>query len=317
MMTMRDESMPLLVCAAAVVCAVGGVATGTAPRGWTRAPVQSSPAPQSPEPVVFVGAGDIANCEINGGSGAAATARVLDRIGGAVFTVGDNAYPSGSAAQFRDCYDPTWGRHKARTHPAPGNHDYLTSNGRPYFDYFGDAAGPERRGYYSYSLGAWHIVSLNSFIPADGHSPQLEWLRKDLADNRTTCTLAYWHIPVFSSGPHGSEVQTSAQMLDVWRVLYEFGADVVVNGHDHDYERFAPQDPKGKADPRKGIREFVVGTGGGGLYDFRQIRRNSEARANRSYGVLKLTLGVTDYSWEFVAAAGEPFHDAGTSACVQ
>jgi hypothetical protein len=314
---MNNESVSLSVtCAAVVVFALVGAAIGSPLRGFG-AGGQTSQATQDPAPVVFVGAGDIANCEINGGSGAVATARLLDQIPGTVFTLGDHAYPSGAAAQFQGCYDPSWGRHKARTRPAPGNHDYLTANGRAYFDYFGDAAGPGRRGYYSYSLGAWHIVSLNSFIDADRHSPQTEWLRKDLADNRTACTLAYWHIPVFSSGAHGGEVQNAMHMLEVWRVLYEFGADVVINGHDHDYERFAPQNPKGKADPEKGIREFVVGTGGGGLYEFRQIRPNSEVRANRSYGVLKLTLGATDYSWEFIPAAGEQFHDAGTSACVQ
>jgi hypothetical protein len=264
--------------------------------------------------VVLVGAGDIANCEIDGGSGARATAAVLDRIAGTVFTVGDHAYPTGAAAQFRECYDPSWGRHKARTRPAPGNHDYLTANAKAYFDYFGDNAGPDRRGYYSYTLGTWHIVSLNSSIAADHHSPQIEWLRSDLKDHPAQCTLAYWHLPIFSSGPHGSEPQTAAHMREAWRALYEFGADVVINGHDHDYERFAPQDPKGKADPN-GIREFVVGTGGGGLYEFRRIRSNSEVRSNRSYGVLVLTLGATDYSWEFVSAAGESFRDGGTARC--
>jgi Calcineurin-like phosphoesterase len=271
---------------------------------------------QDQESVVLVGAGDIANCEINGGAGAYATARLLDKISGTVFTVGDHAYPSGTAKEFQDCYDPSWGRHKARTRPAPGNHDYITSNAKGYYDYFGDNAGPDRRGYYSYELGAWHIVSLNSFIAADRRSPQIEWLRRDLKDNRAACTLAYWHVPVFSSGPHGSDRRTSAHMLEAWKVLYEFGADVVINGHDHDYERFAPQDPNGKADPKRGMREFVVGTGGGGIYQFREIRPNSEVRSSRSYGVLKLTLGATSYTWEFVSGAGEPFQDSGTSSCV-
>jgi hypothetical protein len=315
---MTRQSIGLgITCVVVIFYGLMDVAFGLQPRGWPEAGIQSAVATQSPESVVFVGAGDIASCEISGGSGAVATARVLDQIAGTVFTLGDHAYPSGTASQFHDCYEPSWGRHKARTRPAPGNHDYLTSNAKPYFDYFGDSAGPERRGYYSYNLGAWHIVSLNSFIAAGRHSPQIEWLRKDLSDNRTACTLAYWHIPVFSSGPHGGEVQNATHMQEAWRVLHEFGADVVLNGHDHDYERFAPQDPKGKPDPEHGIREFVVGTGGGGLYEFRQVLRNSEARANRSYGVLKLTLGPTDYSWEFVAAAGEQFHDVGTSRCVQ
>jgi len=298
--------------AVAVVCAIGGAASATDSRG---AKDQTGPGAQDPEPVVLVGAGDIANCDITGGSGAVATARLLDRIPGTVFTVGDHAYPSGAAKQFQECYEPRWGRHKARTRPAPGNHDYLTDKGRAYFDYFGDNAGPERRGYYSYTLGTWHIVSLNSFIAADRRSPQLEWLRKDLAEHHAACTLAYWHIPVFSSGPHGTEAQTSMHMQEAWRVLYEHHAAIVISGHDHDYERFAPQDAEGKADP-KGIREFVVGTGGGGLYEFRRIRPNSEARSNRSYGVLKLTLGTADYAWEFITAAGEPFQDGGTASCV-
>ena len=294
---------------------IGG-ATGQSQTPAAPAP-GPAPAAQDQEPAVLVGAGDIANCEITGGSGAAATARLLDKIPGTVFTVGDHAYPSGTAKQFQECYEANWGRHKARTRPAPGNHDYLSGNGKPYYDYFGENAGPDRRGYYSYALGAWHIVVLNSYISADRGSPQLEWLRKDLADNKTACTLAYWHLPVFSSGPHGSEPQTTAHMLDVWRLLYDSGADVILNGHDHIYERFAPQNPKGQPDPKKGIREFVVGTGGGGLYNFKQVRPNSEVRANRSYGVLKLTLGATDYSWEFISGVGEPFQDSGSSPCVQ
>jgi hypothetical protein len=313
---MMRSAVPVLVaCALTAAYGLRGAALSMASQSATVAPV--APGAQDQEPVVLVGAGDIANCEITGGSGAAATARLLDRIPGTVFTVGDHAYPTGSAKQLQDCYEPNWGRHKARTRPAPGNHDYLTAKGKPYFDYFGDSAGPERRGYYSYALGAWHIVSLNSVIDADRHSPQFEWLRKDLSENRTACTLAYWHSPVFSSGPHGNEPETTARMVDVWRLLYEMGADVVINGHDHTYERFAPQDPKGKPDPKKGIREFVVGTGGGGLYDFKQVKPNSEARGNRSYGVLKLTLGATDYTWEFVTGAGAPFQDSGTSQCVQ
>ncbi len=264
---------------------------------------------------MLVGAGDIANCDLpDSGAGAVATGKLIDSIPGTVFTVGDHAYPSGTADQFRDCYEPRWGKVKSRTRPSPGNHDLLTGNGKPYFDYFGEAAGPDRRGFYSYDLGKWHIVSLNSAIAADNKSKQLEWLRKDLIEHHTTCTLAYWHIPVFSSGPHGADIITSNHMLDVWKVLYQFGADIVVNGHDHDYERFAQQNPGGKPDP-KGIREFVVGTGGGGLYQFKQIRPNSEVHDNKSYGVIKFVLGESDYSWEFIPAVGQ-FHDSGTGACV-
>jgi calcineurin-like phosphoesterase family protein len=292
---------PFLLLAIFTLLISAGIAT---PRGQDKT-----------DQVVFVGAGDIANCELpDGGAGAVATGRLIDSIPGTVFTAGDHAYPTGTADQFRDCYEPRWGKVKSRTRPSPGNHDLLTSNGKPYFDYFGEAAGPDRRGFYSYELGKWHIVSLNSAIPADNKSKQLEWLRKDLIEHHTTCTLAYWHIPVFSSGPHGADLITSGHMLDVWKLLYQFGADIVVNGHDHDYERFAPQNPGGKPDP-KGIREFVVGTGGGGLYQFKSIRPNSEVHDNKSYGVLKLVLGESDYSWEFIPAVGQ-FHDSGTGTCV-
>jgi len=285
----------------------------------SRAPAQGQPAGASPasqpsaqEPIVLVGAGDIANCDLAGGAGAMATARVLDRTPGTVFTMGDHAYPEGAAKSFRDCYDKSWGRHKARTRPSPGNHDYLASKAAAYYDYFGDQAGPDRRGYYSYNLGAWHIVSLNSFIATDKKSPQLKWLREDLTENKTACTLAYWHVPLFSSGAHGSNIK----MYEAWKILQEFGADVVVNGHDHDYERFAPQDAGGKADPR-GIREFVVGTGGGGVYEFKRVRPNSDARFFKAYGVIKFTLGADEYSWEFIQASGDAFKDSGTAKCVQ
>jgi len=297
-----------------LVWPVGGAAVSSARPYGQATSTPGAPVAQDDQRVVLVGAGDIANCEINGGAGARATAALLDRIAGTVFTVGDHAYPTGAAAQFRDCYDPSWGRHRARTRPAPGNHDYLTANAKAYFDYFGENAGPDRRGYYSYTLGTWHIVSLNSSIAADRKSPQIEWLRSDLKENPAPCTLAYWHLPIFSSGPHGSEPQEALHMREAWRALSESGADVVVNGHDHLYERFAPQDLHGKADPN-GIREFIVGTGGGGQYEFRRIRANSEVRNNRSYGVLVLTLGATDYSWEFVSGAGESFRDVGTARC--
>jgi 3',5'-cyclic AMP phosphodiesterase CpdA len=229
-------------------------------------------------------------------------------------TLGDHAYERGTAEEFRDCYGPRWGRFKDRTRPSPGNHDYLTNNGQAYYDFFGDAAGPKGKGYYSYELGTWHIIALNSTVDASGRSDQMKWLKDDLAAHHTACMLAYWHIPVFSSGPHGQDLREAARMLDVWHVLYQYGVDVVVNGHDHDYERFALQDFDGKPDP-KGIREFVVGTGGGGLYEFKRPKPNSEVRNNRSYGVIKFTLRATDYSWDYVPGAGEQFHDSGTAAC--
>lgn len=272
-------------------------------------PQATAPPPGSADSVVFVGAGDIAKCDSLGG--AVGTARLLDRIPGTVFTVGDHAYDRGSAEDFAECYQPTWGRHKARTRPAPGNHDYGTRNAQGYFNYFGENAGPPGLGYYSFDLGAWHIISLNSTVAADRRSAQHKWLEADLAANRVDCILAYWHIPVFSSGSHGNDWR----MREVWRLLYDHGADIVLNGHDHNYERFAPQDPNGKADPVKGIRAFVVGTGGGGVY--RQGRRqpNSEVWDNSSYGVLKLTLSPGAYAWAFVPMPGMKLTDSGTGTC--
>ncbi len=205
-------------------------------------------------------------------------------------------------------------RHGGATRRAPGRRRAITTitprQGRPYYEYFGEQAGPPGRGYYSFDLGAWHIVSLNSIVEAKKNSDQVQWLRKDLETNVKTCTLAYWHIPVFSSGDHGD----SPQMEEVWKVLYGAGADIVLNGHDHDYERFPPMNPAGHADPR-GIREFVVGTGGGGVYKWGSDRRNSEVRDNPSYGILKLTLAPTSYEWEFIPAVGQ-FKDSGSGMCV-
>jgi len=259
---------------------------------------------------VLVGAGDIAECPKGG---AAATAKLLDQIDGTVFTAGDNAYETGKLAQFLRCYDRTWGRQKARTRPSPGNHDYMAPEAAPYFAYFGENAGPLGLGHYSYNLGAWHIISLNSNIDAGPQSKQVQWLRTDLEANPSTCTLAYWHHPIFSSGFHGSD---PPKMKDVWRILYESKADVVVNGHDHDYERFALQNPEGQADPGRGIREFVVGTGGAIQRDFRNIHPNSEVFNTTTWGVLKLTLHSASYDWEFVPVAGKTFRDAGSARCV-
>jgi hypothetical protein len=257
---------------------------------------------------VLVGAGDIADCA---DAKDEETASLLDGIQGSVFTAGDNAYDSGTASQFANCYNPTWGRHKARTRPAPGNHEYQTSGAAPYYAYYGASAGPAGRGYYSYDLGTWHIVSLNSEIDAGASSAQAQWLRDDLAAHPATCTLAYFHKPLFSSGEHGN----LSVMQDVWKILYANGADVVISGHDHDYERFAPQDPNGKA-AANGIREFVVGTGGRSQRGFKTIRPNSEVRNSSTFGVIKLTLHADTYDWEFVPIAGQTFRDAGTGRCV-
>jgi len=235
----------------------------------------------------------------------------------AVPPLGDEQYETGTLDGFSGAYDPTWGQFKAITKPVPGNHEYQTPGATGYYSYYGAAAGDPTKGYYSYDLGSWHMIALNGNCGAIGGcgpgSPQDQWLQADLASKHNVCTLAYWHQPRFSSGEHGNEPVYDT----LWQDLYKAGADVVLNGHDHDYERFAQQDPEGRADPKKGIREFVVGTGGGGLYEVKRIRPNSEIRNNRSYGVIKFTLGATDYSWEYVQAAGAPFHDSGTGTCVQ
>ena len=274
---------------------------------WAEPPSEAGVIQVAADPVL-VGAGDIADCLTTTDSG---TAALLDGIEGTVFTAGDNAYPLGRAADFTNCYEPTWGPHKARTRPTPGNHDYLSPGAAPYYAYYGTHAGPPGRGYYSYDLGAWHIVSLNSNIPAQAGSPQEQWLRADLAANPTQCTLAYWHHPLFSSGPHSNDPRT----LDLWRALYEFGADVIVTGHDHDYEQFHRQNPDGVADVN-GIREFVVGTGGTTLRPFEVIKPNSAVRDSDTHGVLKLTLHPTSYDWEFLPIAGQTFTDSGSRPCV-
>lgn len=269
-------------------------------------PVQERPLAQSGDPV-FVGAGDIASCSRDQDE---ATAKLLDNISGTVFTLGDNVYPDGTSAQFSNCYAPTWGRHKSRTKPVPGNHDYHTFGASGYFNYFGAAADPSK-GYYSYNLGAWHIIALNSEINLGAGSPQEQWLRADLAANPKTCTLAYWHKPRFSSGQHGNIAASQA----LWQALYDYRADVVLNGHDHTYERFAPQNPNGQADPN-GLREFVVGTGGAGLYTFPSVQPNSQVRNNTTYGVIKFTLHSTSYDWQFIPIAGQSFTDSGSANCV-
>jgi hypothetical protein len=264
--------------------------------------------PPPPPSAVLVGAGDIGKC---GTSKPEATAKLLDGIAGTVIAIGDNAYNDGTLTEYNQCYDPNWGRHKARTRPVPGNHEYHTSGAQGYFDYFGALAGDRAKGYYSYDVGPWHVIALNSNIELTSGSPQLQWLRADLAANPRPCTLAYWHHPRFSSGYHGN----NSAMQPFWDALYEGGADVVLNGHDHNYERFAPQSPTGAADAGRGIREFVVGTGGTGLRSFSTVRANSEVRITGEHGVLKLELEASGYRWSFVTEPDGAVQDSGTGAC--
>jgi acid phosphatase type 7 len=276
--------------------------------------VESALASQATEQTaVLVGAGDISDCKDP--SGAEATAKLLDQIPGTVMAPGDLAYPDGSKENF-ECYDKTWGRAKSRTRPSPGNHEFHSAGAAYYFSYFGAAAGDPKNGYYSYELGAWHIIVLNSECKdvggCDAGSRQEKWLRADLAAHPVACTLAYWHKPLFSSGgAHGNDLE----IKPLWQTLYEANADVVVNGHDHDYERFAPQTPDAVSDPARGIREFVVGTGGKNQRPFGEIKPNSEVRNADAFGVLKLTLKAKGYDWQFIPVAGKTFTDSGSGTC--
>jgi acid phosphatase type 7 len=262
---------------------------------------------------ILVGAGDIADCRDL--SGAEATAKLLEAIPGTVMAVGDLAYQDGTREEF-GCYDRTWGRMKSRTRPAPGNHEFHSSGARPYFEYFGAAAGEPKRGYYSYELGSWHIIVLNSECADVGGcrsgSREEKWLRADLAAHPAACTLAYWHKPLFSSGSaHGNDLD----MKPFWKALYDAKATIVLGGHDHDYERFAPQNPDGVADPAHGIREFVIGTGGKNHRPFFAPKPNSEVRDATAFGVLKLTLKPNGYDWEFIPEEGKSFRDSGSDVC--
>jgi acid phosphatase type 7 len=275
---------------------------------------------------VLVGAGDIASGETDED---AATARLIRDIPGTVFAVGDVVYESGSIEDFERYYHPTWGTEKARTKPSPGNHEYVGGDpkqyGRGYFDYFGAVAAEDNGGSYSYNLGEWHVVSLNtgqcygekegdgSFPNCGPGDPMIEWLERDLAANDARCTLAYFHHARWSSGiEHGNE---PGYTKAIWNTLYEHRADVAVSGHDHDYERFAPQDTEGNLDEERGIRQFVVGTGGRSLREFGKTKANSEVHSYNTYGVIKFTLHPDGYDWEFMPVEGGAFKDAGSDQC--
>lgn len=262
-----------------------------------------------PADPVLVGAGDISDS----GPGDSETAALINNLPEAtVYTTGDNVYNSGTAAEFAAYYEPTWGAFKSRTYPSPGNHDFRTPGATGYFDYFGARAGPPGLGYYSFDLGEWHIVSLNSEVSMAKGSAQEVWLRNDLAANTLTCTLAYWHKPLYTSG---AEHKPAGGTRPLFRALFDNNAEMVVGGHNHHYERFAPMNPFGGLNTNRGIRQFVAGTGGGGLEPFGTIQPNSEARDDTSYGVLKFTLHSNSYDWEFIPVAGQTYTDSGSTAC--
>ena len=257
--------------------------------------------------------GDIGDCASAGDEGVAS---LLAADSGAIATLGDTVYDAASAAEFARCFEPAWGPLKSRIRPAIGNHDYGTAGGRDYFTYFGAPAGELGRGYYSYDIGAWHLIVLDSNCAdvkggcAKG-SPQYAWLTADLAAHPALCSIAYYHHPRFTSGLHGD----TTGMADLWQALYDGGVDIALSGHDHHYERFAAMDGGGAPDPARGIREFIAGTGGGTLYPLFLVAPNSEKRDANTFGALQFTLGEGRYSWRFVPIAGQSFTDAGTGAC--
>jgi acid phosphatase type 7 len=301
-------SIPMRTTGATGVAGTGPAASEP-PSATAGSPIEPSP---SVIPVL-VGAGDIADCSEDGDT---ATADLLETIQGTVFTLGDNAYEDGTTAQFQECYGPTWGRPsiKDRTKPVVGNHEYHTRGAQGYFRYFGAAAGEPGQGWYAYDAGAWRIYVLNSNCGEVGGcqagSAQERWLRADLAANPRACVLAMSHHPRFSSGEHGD----THDIADLWQTLQHAGAELLLSGHDHSYERFAAQDGSGTRD-EDGLVQFVVGTGGRAAYPFRETEPNSIVRGTPVLGVLRLELRPDAYAFEFLAVPGDDFSDAGTGPC--
>lgn len=305
----------LLLALVMAACSSAGDPRSAATAGRSTSAPTTGPAATTtttPPAATLLAAGDIASCR---SSGDEATAAILDaRPNAVVATLGDNVYPNGTAAEFANCYDPTWGRHKGRTRPALGNHEYGVFRAGGYFAAFGAAAGEPPLGFYSYDLGAWHVVVLNSNCEVVGCATggtQEQWLRADLAANPTRCTLAIWHHPRWSSGTVHGPYQP---VFPLWAALYEAGAELVLSGHEHNYERFAPLNPDGQVDPR-GVRQFVVGTGGIGHYALGPPQTGSEARNDNTLGILALTLRSTGYAWQFVPVAGKTYTDSGSADC--
>jgi hypothetical protein len=238
----------------------------------------------------------------------ARTAALVDRFPGPLLLAGDLAYMHGTIRNFQECFDPSYGRFRNRWHPVPGNHEYETPSAAGYRQYFGEAAAPAGQTFYAIRVGDWLVLMLDSSIPVGAGSAQYEFVRATLATTRPPCTAAVWHHPLFSSGPNGS----NGFMRDLWALLYQADADVVLTGHDHMYERFGKQDVNGRSDAR-GLRQFIVGTGGAPLYEFHRLEPNSQSRY-RAHGVLRLTLMPTSYQWAFVDVTGATL-DAGTDGC--
>lgn len=323
----------LAAAAAAALCLILAAMVWVSDTPDDRALASGSPSAAG-DPVIMA-AGDIAcdptNSNFNGGNGSSSSCRqkytsdlLVNSGAAAVLPLGDIQYYCGGLSAFQQSYDLSWGRVKSISRPAVGNHEYLTSGGTGcttanagaagYFDYFGAAAGERGKGYYSYNVGAWHLVALNSNCTSAGGcgstSPQYQWLRADLDANPTACTLAYWHIPLYSSGG-----RASSNMKSLWQLLYDKDADLVLSGHDHIYERFAPQDANANRDDARGLRSFIVGTGGANYTSLEATAPHSELRNASTFGVLALTLHASSYDWSFVPEAGKTFTDSGSGAC--
>jgi hypothetical protein len=319
---MSVGNIPRIAGMALLTCCFQGLAasqsTSSAAPGPTQGALPQEAQPQPDQTFTLVGAGDIAGCKAIGG--AQATAKLIEQIPGTVFAAGDLVYEHGSAAEFRDCYGPTWGRFKNRTRPTLGNHEYGVPNAGAYFEYWGSQAGPAGKGYYSYDLGIWHIVALNTNCDAPGlggcgaGSPQEAWLRGDLREHPNACIVAYGHHALFSSGLFKSHA-IHPELKQLWQDLYAAHADLMLVGHEHSYERFAAQNPDGQADPEHGIREIVVGTGGRSHDPLGFATNNSEVRDADTFGVLKVVLSPHSYTWEFLPEEGKAFRDSGVGIC--
>jgi acid phosphatase type 7 len=261
---------------------------------------------------VVIAAGDIASCN---SSGDELTSRLVESIPGTLITLGNNAYQNGTERDYEKCFNPSWGQFLSRMKPAIGNLDYNTAGAEAFFDYFSTILGETDEAYYSYEVGNWQVIALDSNCVTVGcgvNSAQSRWLKSELQGSKSKCTLVYMHHPLFSSGRISG---SNKQVEPLWQVMYDSGVDVVLSAHERNYERFAPQTPQGRLDTAKGIREFVVGTGGRGLYGFGPAIPNSEVRNVSALGVLKLNLASDNYSWQFVPVAGKTFTDTGTEKC--
>jgi acid phosphatase type 7 len=292
----------------------GGAPT-TTPKNKTKS---AAPTTEDSNTFTLVGAGDIAGCANL--AGAEATARLIEKIPGTVFAAGDLAYDNGTAWDFEHCYGPTWGRFKDRTRPAVGNHEYMDPHATAYFHYWGARAGEPPKGYYSYELGAWHVIVLNTDCAigevggCERGAPEERWLREDLAAHSNACIVAYGHYAMYSSGVWGWHARHT-ELRTLWEDLYAAHADLMISGHEHSYERFAPQDARGHADAEHGMRQITVGTGGRSHTPLPGPAPNSEVRNDNTYGVLKLTLSPEKYTWEFLPEEGKTFRDSGEGTC--